>query len=86
MFMVDYEYVFATTLHQKLKEKIIGKIYVTVTIADELLVKIESFNGLTYKFIRGNFSESILHGFSTDFAVYEIVTEYKKFIMKKYFV
>lgn len=83
--MTDYEYLFTTTLHQKLREKIVGKIFVKVTRNDELFVKIESYGGLEYRFYRSNFSESIVNGYTTDFAAYEVVTEFKKFIMNKYF-
>lgn len=84
--MTDYEYLFTTTLHQKLREKIVGKIFVKVTRNDELFAKIESYGGLEYRFYRSNFSESLLNGYTTDFAAYEVVTEFKRFIMNKYFV
>ena len=84
--MTDYEYLFTTALHQKLKDKIAGKIFVKVTQNDELFVKIESYGGLMLKSFRDNFSESLLNGYTTDFAAYEIVTEFKRFIMTKYFV
>lgn len=84
--MTDYEYLFATSLHQKLREKIVGKIFVKVTQKDELFVKIESYGGLEYRFYRSNFSESLLNGYTTDFAAYEVVIEFKKFITNKYFV
>lgn len=84
--MTDYEYLFTTTLHQKLREKIVGKIFVKVTRNDELFVKIESYGGLEYRFYRSNFSESIVNGYTTDFAAYEVVAEFKKFITNKYFV
>lgn len=82
--MMDYEYLFATTLHAKLKEKIIGKIYVAVTRENALLVKIESFGGLSYSTAIDNFSDKILNGYSTDYAAYEIVNQYRKFITNKF--
>lgn len=82
--MMDYEYLFATTLHAKLKEKIIGKIYVAVTRENALLVKIESFGNLTYSTTINNFSDKILNGYSTDYAAYEIVNQYRKFVTNKF--
>ena len=83
--MRDYEYLFATTLHQKLREKIIGKIFVKVTTDDALLIKIESLGGLEYKTYIENFSTRIFNGWSTDYAAYEVVNDYKKFVMDRYF-
>ena len=82
--MMDYERLFATALHAKLKKKIVWKIYVEVTRENVLLVKIESFGGLSYCTTIDNFSDKILNGFSTDYAAYEIVEQYKKFITKKF--
>lgn len=82
--MMDYKYLFATTLHAKLKEKIIGKIYVAVTRENALLVKIESFGGLSYSTTIDNFSDKILNGYSTDYAAYEIVSQYRKFVTNKF--
>lgn len=82
--MADYEYLFVTALHAKLKEKIIGKIYVAVTRENALLVKIESFGGLSYSIAIDNFSDKILNGYSTDYAAYEIVNQYRKFITNKF--
>ena len=40
--MRDYEYLFATTLHEKLKEKIVGGIFVNVTPDDVLHITIKN--------------------------------------------
>ena len=84
--MRDYEYLFAKTLHQKLKEKIIGRIFVKVNNNDELYVEIESFGDFTFRTSIDNFSDRILNGLSTDYVVYDIVKQYKSFVMKKYFM
>ena len=39
--MKEYEYLFAMSLQQKLKHRIVGRIYVTVDPYDELIVKIK---------------------------------------------
>ena len=84
--MKDYEYLFTRTLHQKLKEKIIGKIFVTVNHDDELRVEIESFGDFTFRTKLDNFSDRILNGLTTDYVAYDIVKQYKSFIAKKYFM
>ena len=50
--MTDYEYLFSTNLHAKLKEKIRGGIFVKVNEKDSLIVKIERKDG-------NNFSNEI---------------------------
>lgn len=82
--MLDYGYLFETSLHGKLKEKIDGKIFVRVTREDALFVRIESYGGLTYKYYLENFSDRILNGLSTDYVTYEIVKDFKAFILSRY--
>lgn len=83
--MFDYEYLFAMTLlHAKLKEKIVGRIFVTVTQDDELYVKIESFGGLTFNWKIEDFSIRIRNGYSSDYAAYEVIQQYKRYIIKTY--
>lgn len=33
-----------------------------------------------------NFSERILNGYSTEYAVYEIMSKYEKFVHNRYFI
>ena len=82
---MDYGKLFAINLHGKLKEKIIGKIFVVVNQWDKLVIEIESFGGIEYRIVYDNFSSRILNGWTSDYAVYEIVREYKKFINQKFF-
>lgn len=82
--MCDFEYLFSTELHRKLKEKIIGGIWVKV-YHNELHVKITGHDGIEYEFVRENFNKRILNGYSSDYVVYEIVKEYKAFILDNYF-
>ena len=89
MSMNEYEQYFTTSLHQKLKTKIIGKIYVEVNWHDEIYVKVINMDDVKYEHRITNFSERFLNGWSTDYAAYEIVNDYKRFIFeemeKKYF-
>lgn len=77
----DYKKLFAMNLQQKLKTKIIGKIFVKVIQDDKLYVQIERDAGQTFKLFLDNFSERILNGWSTDYAVYEVMSEYRKFVI-----
>ena len=82
--MKDYEYLFAMAVQQKLKKQIIGKIFVKVNCDDELIIEIK--NGDTeFRSVITNFSDKIINGYPSDYAVYEIVNEYKKFILRKHF-
>lgn len=83
--MFDYEYLFAMSLHAKLKENVVGKVYVAVTKKDELYVRIESYGGLIFDWSAGDFSTRILNGYTSEYASYDVMKKYKKFIMKKYF-
>lgn len=81
----NYEYLFQTNLHAKIREKVIGKVFVKVNQDDVLIVKIESFGNLKFETSIDNFSKRILNGYSTDYAAYEIVKRYTSYIMKRYF-
>ena len=81
----DYEYLFETGLHAKIRERVIGKVFVKVNREDVLIVKIESFGGLKFETSIDNFSSRILNSYSTDYAAYEVVKQYKSYMMKKYF-
>ena len=83
--MNDYEYLFIANLHSKLKLLIDGSIFVKVTHDDRLYVEIKRLD-LTYRgYIVNDFSERIKNGYTTDYAVYEIVKEYKEFIHRIFF-
>lgn len=88
--MDSYRYIFSTVLHSKLKEKIIGKIFTRITNDDTLFISIINCDDNEFVMEFNNISEKILHGWSTDYAVYEVVNKYQKYItnrvMKKYFV
>lgn len=83
MAMNEYEQNFTTIVHQKLKTKIKGKIYVEVNWHDEIYVKVINMDDLRYEHRITNFSERFLNGWTTDYAVYEIVKEYKRFIFEQ---
>ena len=83
--MLDYEYIFATDLHKKLKPRIKGKIYVCITKYNELSVKINNLN-LEYEYLSENkFSDMVLNGYSTDDAMQEVMQDYQQFVYEKLF-
>lgn len=82
---MDYGKLFAMNLHGKLKEKIVGHIFVVVNQWDKLVVEIE-MEGLKYRVVYDDFSNRILHGWTSDYAVYEIMQGYRTFIRKKFFI
>ena len=83
--MLDYEHIFATELHKKLKHRIKGKIYVCITKYNELSVKINNLN-LEYEYLSENkFSDMVLNGYSTDDAMWEVMQDYQQFVYEKLF-
>lgn len=83
--MLDYEYLFSTALHTKLKERIQGGIFVKFTWDDILIVKIKRQDGNNFEYRFENFSKRILNGFTTDYAAYEVESEYRRFVLKQFF-
>ena len=88
----ECEQLFSMAVQQKLKRKIIAKIFVKVTRNDELLVVIRRQDGddeIEFKLFISNFSEKCLDGLTSDFVVYEVMRGYKQFLIgmmeEKYF-
>lgn len=89
--MTDYGYLFSKILHTKLKEKVYAGVHVKSTPDDKLEIIIaRTSENLVFTMYIDDFSTKLLNGYSTDYAVYEILEKYKRFIanitMKKYFV
>lgn len=85
----ECEQLFSMAVQQKLKRKIIGKIFVKVTQNDELLVLIEREDELKFKLFIENFSEKCINGLTSDYIAYEIMKQYREFLIgrmnEKYF-
>lgn len=81
--MQEYEICFSRALHQKLKKKIIGKIFVKITMNDEILVVIERDNEMQFKLFISDFTIKLINGLTSDYVAYEVLKEYKKFIIAK---
>lgn len=83
--MQDYEYLFSTELHKRLKEKVKGKVWVKI-YHDELHVNIiPNENGELYEFVMTDMSSRILNGLSTSYIVYDILKDYRNYVNKQYF-
>ena len=83
--MQDYEYLFSTGLHKRLKEKVKGKVWVKI-YHDELHVSIiPDENGELYEFVMTDMSSRILNGLSTSYIVYDILKDYRNYVNKQYF-
>lgn len=80
----EYAYIFMTLLHRKLKEKIKAGIHIG-TYGDCIIVQIVLNGMVDYEYKIRDFSTKLLHDYTTDYAVYEIVTAYKKYILAKHF-
>lgn len=77
--LMEHEYVFCLALHEKLKERVRGKVY--TTIKDDALI-VEIHMGRT-NFIKtfDNFTDKLHFGLATDDIVSAIVPAYKKFLV-----
>ena len=83
--MQDYEYLFSKQLHEKLKDRVKGKVWVKI-YHDELHVKITNCNEVSkYEFVMNNLSNDILNGLSSEYLVYVILKDYKIHVNKLYF-
>lgn len=83
--MAEAEFLFTTKLHEKLKEVIIGSVFVRVVYGDKLYIKIESLGGIVFSLYIEDFSPKIRNGLTTDDVAHEVVSKYKKYVLNKFF-
>lgn len=81
---MEYEMLFADLLHEKLKDEIIGKVYVKIE-NDRIYVHIECYHDVDFEMYIDNFAMKLLHGYTVSYAVYEITNAYKRALFKQYF-
>ena len=83
--MVDYEYLFATNLHQKLKEIVKGKVFCAIK-NDHLYVSIETKEIGKYEYtLNSSFADDLIHGqISTDNVVEVVVREYRSYVIQHF--
>ena len=83
--MVDYEYLFATNLHQKLKEIVKGKVFCVIK-DDHLYVSIETKEIGKYEYtINNSFADDLIHGqISTDNVAEVVVRDYRNYVIRQF--
>lgn len=82
--MREYEYLFAISLQNKLKDKINASIFVNV-YRDTLCVNTKTKFGIEYETSIDNFSEKLLNGYNAEYTAYEIVKGYRSLINRTFF-
>lgn len=81
--MAEYEYIFSNTLKNKLIDKVKGGVK-TWIYDDELHISIRMTEcDVQFEYIIPNISDRILNSFTTDYAVYQVMQEYKKYLNEK---
>lgn len=83
--MLDYECLFSNCLYEKLKGVIKGGIFVKVNENDSLVVEIKRKDGNNFGVSFTDFSNRVLNGFATEYAVYEVTRKYRKYVMEQFF-
>lgn len=67
------------------KESFKGGIFVKVNENDSLVVEIKRKDGNNFGVSFTDFSNRILNGFTTEYAVYEVTRKYRKYVMEQFF-
>lgn len=78
------ERVFSKNLAEKLVEKIYGKVVVKI-FKDEVHVYIQCWTDIDCEIVLENFTDRVLNGWSTDYAAYEVLEQYHRAVIKRYF-
>jgi low affinity Fe/Cu permease len=81
--MKEYEELFSMALQQKLKKRIIAKIFVKITRNDEILVTIEREDEDKFKMFIENFSDKFINGLNSEYVAYEVIKAYREFLIAK---
>lgn len=82
--MRDYEKMFADKLQQTLKDKIYGKVFVSIK-NDQIYVHIKCWSDIDYECYIDDFANKFVNGLNSEYVCYEILQAYRKHINKKYF-
>lgn len=84
--MAEYEYLFSIGLQKKLREKIVGNIFVKVNEEDQLVVNIRlEYENINFGWKMNNISDKIIRGYSSDAAAWEVYKTYRSFITRRFF-
>ena len=80
--MKEYEFIFSNNLKNKLIGEVKGGVK-TWIVHDDLYISIlMSKYDMQFEHVIPRISERILNGYTTDYAVYEIIKEYKDYLFK----
>ena len=78
--MTEREYIFSTALRNKVITKVFGGVKTWIT-NDEQFVSIRvSEYGIEWVYSISDISTKMLNGYTTDYAVYEVMEAYKKYL------
>lgn len=72
------------TYRRNLKRKF-RELYVKVNENDSLVIKVTRRDGNNFDMSFTDFANRMLNGLTTDYAAYEVVQKYKKFVMTQFF-
>lgn len=79
--MSELEYLYATNLHKRLKEKIRGKVFTKIE-HDELRIRIDAFD-CWFEMVISDISKCIIYGTGTDLIANEVCEKYRKYISNR---
>lgn len=80
--MEEFRTLFIDLVHEKLKEKIVGRVWVTIDPDDELIIEIKNYDDFTFRASVGNLSTMVCYGVSSDAIVDKVVGKYKAGLFK----
>ena len=85
--MMDYEPIICYESTSKIeRERVKGKVFCEVTQNNILVVEIKSRGDWKFSMEFDNFSDRFLNGFTTDYAMCDVLSKYRKFITNRYFI
>ena len=79
--MSELEYLYATNLHRRLKERIRGKVFTKIE-RDELRIRIDAFD-YWFEMTISDISNKIVLGYGTDKACEDVCEKYRKYITNR---
>ena len=83
--MVDYEYLFATNLHQKLQEIVKGKVFCGIKDDDVYVSSETKEMGKQEYTMNNSFSDDLINGrISTDNVVDIVAREYRSYVIQHF--
>lgn len=81
----DLGYVFSCIVYRRLKEVILGRVFTRVE-DDSLYVEIRRRDEPTFKLSIDDISNKIVNGYTSEYATFEVLKKYKKFVYNRYFM